>query len=92
MRKLPEKSSVDRSLWVRVALQGVAVLVLAIPLSFVATFGLAPVWRWFESELGIESIGHSAPATWCFIATYALVTLPAIGWLLRGAYQRFHRP
>ncbi|HKP58779.1 MAG TPA: hypothetical protein VJV78_18790 [Polyangiales bacterium] len=69
----------------RVALKVVAALVLAIPLCFVATFYLSPVWGWFESELGVESIGHAAPAGWCFIATYALFTLPAVGWLLRGA-------
>lgn len=52
-----------------------SVVLLAIPLSVVLTFMLIPLWRWTESTLGIESIGHSGPASWCFYIIFLLVVL-----------------
>jgi hypothetical protein len=51
------------------------VLIVAVPLAFVGTFILAPLWSWIEARFAIEAMGHSAPAGWCFIATYALLAL-----------------
>ena len=47
--------------------------IAGLPVAAIATFVLTPVWRWFEAATGIESIGHSGPSGWCFIAVYVLV-------------------
>ena len=41
--------------------------VVAAFLSLILTVILFPFWGWFESVTGIESLGHSGPATWCFL-------------------------
>ena len=46
----------------------VAIVVVCFPVSFVFTFLLTPLWSWMEATYGIESIGHSGPADWCFWA------------------------
>ena len=51
---------------------------VALPLSAVTTLALLPLWRVVEERYGIESVGHSGPADWCFILIYAL-------WLTAGA-------
>jgi hypothetical protein len=48
----------------------VFILLLLLPASFVTTFLAWPFWSWIEQTFGIESMGHSWPAEWCFIATY----------------------
>ena len=50
----------------------------ALPLSAITTLALLPVWRFVEERFGIESVGHSGPADWCFILLYVL-------WLSAGA-------
>jgi len=50
----------------------------ALPLSAIMTLALLPLWRVVEERYGIESVGHSGPADWCFILIYAL-------WLTAGA-------
>jgi len=50
----------------------------ALPLSAITTLALLPLWRFIEERFGIESVGHSGPADWCFILIYAV-------WLLAGA-------
>ena len=49
-------------------------LLLAVPVSVFVTLLLLPLWRWTEARLQVESVGHSGPAGWCFLASYALVT------------------
>jgi sterol desaturase/sphingolipid hydroxylase (fatty acid hydroxylase superfamily) len=50
-----------------------AALVLGcLPVSFVMTILLLPVWGKIESRYGIESVGHSGPADWCFWLVYAV--------------------
>ena len=51
---------------------------VALPLSAITTLALLPLWRVVEERYGIESVGHSGPADWCFILIYAL-------WLTAGA-------
>jgi hypothetical protein len=53
------------------------VLLLAIVPSAFVTILLLPVWSWVESRYGIESVGHSGPADWCFFVTYAVVAAAA---------------
>ncbi len=45
--------------------------VLAVPAAIFVTFLLTPLWRAVEARYGIESLGHSGPATWCFVLVYA---------------------
>ena len=54
------------------------IAVLALPLTLILTFILSPFWNWFEAVSGIESLGHSGPANWCFVAMYLVVL--SLGW------------
>lgn len=45
------------------------------PVAFVATFLLLPLWSWIERVHGIESVGHSGPADWCFWVVYATLNV-----------------
>ena len=47
--------------------------VVALPVALVGTFMLWRFWDWFEKKTGIESLGHSGPANWCFVAAYVLL-------------------
>jgi hypothetical protein len=49
------------------------ICLVALPAAAVATVLLTPLWRWLEAATGIESIGHSGPSEWCFIAVYLLI-------------------
>jgi hypothetical protein len=40
--------------------------------SVFVTLLFLPLWRWIEERLHVESVGHSGPAGWCFLASYAL--------------------
>ncbi|HSH95110.1 MAG TPA: hypothetical protein VK968_13245 [Roseimicrobium sp.] len=51
----------------------------AVPVAVILTFVLSPFWNWFESASGIESMGHSGPATWCYLAIFLIVL--SLGWL-----------
>jgi hypothetical protein len=51
-----------------VSLKAIALVALALPVSVVTTFLLSPFWSWLEASTGIESIGHSGPADWCYLA------------------------
>ena len=57
-------------------------LVLAIPgvlfVAFWATVFLVPLWRWIERDYGIEIMGHSGPAEWCFYLVFAILMVPTI--------------
>jgi hypothetical protein len=57
----------------RFVLISVTIMVISLPLSFLMTFILVPLWSWFEKTSGIESLGHSGPADWCYIAVYLLL-------------------
>ena len=38
----------------------------SLPISFIVTILLFPFWSWIEERFGIESVGHSGPAEWCY--------------------------
>jgi len=57
-----------RMLWA-----GVLVFLVGAPVSLIVTFLLLPFWRWLESLSGIEVIGHSGPAGWCFLVVFLLI-------------------
>jgi hypothetical protein len=52
---------------IRTILLAVLALVVATPLSIIITVLLFPLWSWLESSSGIESVGHSGPAGWCYL-------------------------
>lgn len=64
-----------------------SLVLLGIPLAFVATLLLHPFWTWFEARTGIESMGHSGPAAWCFVAVYLSMLLAC----LVGAHRAIQR-
>jgi hypothetical protein len=51
----------------------VGVLVVGLPVAIVATLLLLPFWSWLETRSGIESVGHSGPAEWCYLTTYVFI-------------------
>ncbi len=55
----------------------VALGAAGLPFSFVVTILVVPVWRWIEADYGIEAIGHSGPAEWCYFFVWTL-------WVLQG--------
>ena len=65
--------------------------VVAVPVALAATLLLYPVWSWLERTTGIESVGHSGPAGWCYLAVWgpvaAALLLPPI-WRLAQALWR----
>ena len=64
------------------SLLGIALI--AAPLSVVVTILLLPLWRWLEASTGIESVGHSGPAEWCYAAVFlVLVTGASLFVLMR---------
>jgi len=66
------------------AVRHLLLVVACAPLAILATLVLVPFWSWVERRHGIEAIGHSGPAEWCYVATYvALVTFVALVALLR---------
>ena len=57
-----------------------AILVASMPPAFMLTISLLPLWSHIESTYGIESVGHSGPADWCFEVVYvAVVALVGAG-------------
>lgn len=54
-------------------LAAVVILLVCVPLAFVVTIALLPLWSWIEAAYGLESVGHSGPADWCFWLIYALL-------------------
>lgn len=71
----------------RVLLVSLAVLAACVPLTFVITFATLPLWSWVERSLGIEAVGHSGPADWCFELVYG-VTVTVVGAILLRRYRR----
>jgi hypothetical protein len=56
----------------------VLVQLVIVPVTVIATFLLNPLWSWIEARFGVEAIGHTAPAEWCFITIYGLLLFIAV--------------
>jgi hypothetical protein len=52
---------------------GVTIIVISLPVAFWLTIMLLPLWGWVEAKYGIESLGHSGPADWCFTVVFLMV-------------------
>ena len=64
--------------YLRLALIALAVLIVCLPIAFIVTFLLSPLWSWIEATYGIESIGHSGPSDWCFYLVYGVLNVAAL--------------
>lgn len=62
------------------------IIIIAVPLSIVVTIVLSPFWSWFEASTGIESLGHSGPAEWCYLVILLILVAAITGTYL--IYQR----
>ena len=68
----------------RTILLSVIALVVIAPLSIIVTVVLFPFWSWLESSSGIESVGHSGPADWCYLFIFVvLLTILAATLMLK---------
>ena len=66
---------------VRSILTVLTVLVVCLPISFVITVILYPIWLWIETRFDIEATGHSGPSEWCYWIVYAIcVTLAMVSY------------
>jgi hypothetical protein len=58
---------------------------LSLALGAMLTLVLMPLWSRIEAATGIESVGHSGPASWGYVATSAVLFC---GWILARAWRR----
>jgi len=60
--------------------------VVAVPVAIVLTIASLPLWSWIEATAGIESVGHSGPADWCYGVTLGVVFCTVFGalWVACG--------
>ena len=70
----------------RALLLVVVVLLMSAPASIVITLFLLPLWSWVEDASGVESIGHSGPAEWCYLVIFLALT----GGSLLGLWRLRH--
>jgi phosphotransferase system glucose/maltose/N-acetylglucosamine-specific IIC component len=63
--------------YLRYFLAGLAILVVCMPIAFIVSILLSPLWSWIEKTYGIESIGHSGPSDWCFYVVYGVLVVLA---------------
>jgi TRAP-type C4-dicarboxylate transport system permease small subunit len=61
--------------WLRSTSLVLLALIIAAPMVIASTLMLIPFWSWFEARTGLESLGHSGPAGWCYVALYAATLL-----------------
>lgn len=77
----------------RLPLAFLSIAVISAPLSIVGTMLLRPAWSWLESAAGIEAIGHSGPAEWCYLLVFAvLVSGAGTVYLLRSRAEMPREP
>jgi hypothetical protein len=58
-------------IWRSLAVIGVIVLI-GVPVTFLTTIALLPLWSAIERRYAIESVGHSGPADWCFWTVFII--------------------
>jgi hypothetical protein len=59
----------------RLSISLVGIVVIAAPLSILTTILLFPFWSWLEASAGIEAVGHSGPAGWCYAVVFLVVAM-----------------
>jgi len=86
------ESMVNRYIELNMAnrLRGVGVAfticLISAPIAILVTIAFLPFWSWIETVFGIESIGHSGPAEWCYLVSYVMILTCAslIWWAIRN--------
>ncbi|HMA06992.1 MAG TPA: hypothetical protein VKP68_03990, partial [Ramlibacter sp.] len=68
----------------RTLLGVVGIVLVSVPLSAVVTLLLFPFWSWLEASTGIESVGHSGPADWCYLSVFVLLAAGGLTLFLAG--------
>ncbi|MBB1519309.1 hypothetical protein [Aquipseudomonas guryensis] len=48
------------------------------------TLLLLPLWGWLDNRIGIEALGHSGPAPWCYGLSIGVLALLGIILLARA--------
>ena len=78
----------------RLPLAFLSIVVISAPLSIVGTMLLRPAWSWLESAAGIEAIGPSGPAEWCYLLVFAVLVVSGAGtvYLLRSRADLLRDP
>ena len=74
---LRKGGGVERRRPLRILLDLAAIALLFVPLSVLATLLLLPFWSRLESAAGIEAVGHSGPAEWCYLLVFAVLVSAA---------------
>ena len=79
--------------WIKSLIVAALLTLAALPAAFIVTLLLYPLWSWIEATYGIESVGHSGPADWCFWLVYGVflaVLLPLLWhrWRHRPAHSK----
>ncbi len=68
----------------RIFLLGLVAAVFSLPLGGILTIVLLPLWSWVEATTGIESVGHSGPADWCYrvtlVVVFCSIAVPLLIW------------
>ena len=77
---------------VKALLTALAVVVAAVPATIVVTLLLYPLWSWIEATFGLESVGHSGPADWCFLLVFSMFVIGSLALLLRVRRRPLARP
>ena len=76
----------------RIFLLGFVAAVISLPLGVILTIVLLPLWSWLEATTGVESVGHSGPADWCYWATlivvFCSIAAPLLMWERRNSASR----
>ena len=76
----------------RTILLSVIALVVTAPLSIIITVVLFPFWSWLESSSGIESVGHSGPADWCYLFVFVVLLTVLAATLMLGLRSNHRQP
>jgi len=74
--------------WANTLITAAVLALAAMPAAFIVTLSLTPLWSWIEARYGIESIGHSGPADWCFLAVYGVFIAGLLPLLWRNWRRR----
>lgn len=69
---------------IRTSLLAFLALLVSAVTSIPVTLLLLPLWQWLEASFGIESIGHSGPAGWCYLAVFAVLAAGSLTVLLKA--------
>ena len=78
-------SGAGRRRALRALLALAAIFLLSAALTLPTTILLLPAWSWLERSAGIEAVGHSGPAEWCYALVFAVLAGLGALWLMSRA-------